>query len=304
MKKTILITGASGMLAKHLSRELEREYSIRYLTRKVTKINEYLWDLDQNYIDPKALIGVHTIIHLAGSSIATNRWTDKRKKDIISSRVDSAKLILHELKKLNINIDSFISASAIGYYGSNTTEKVLDEKSPKGNDFLSDVCFKWESAAEAFKSNDAATRVAIVRIGIILDKNNGALQKIIKPIKYGLGSVIGNGNQYMPWVHINDLVRLFKFILDDMTIDGTFNAVSPDHITNRELTKTIARRLKKRIFLPKIPEFIIRLIFGEMSTILLNGSKVSSRKISDAGFSFEYDEINSTLKNLIEDTAV
>ena len=194
----------------------------------------------------------------------------------------------------------FISASAIGYYSSNTTEKVLDEKAPKGDGFLSDVCFNWESAAEAFKSNSVASRIAIVRMGIILAKNNSALQKIMRPIKYGLGSSLGNGKQYIRWIHINDLVRLFKFFLDDKTIHGTFNAVSSNYITNRELTKTIAKRLKRPIFLPSIPKFIIKLIFGEMSTILLTGSKISSKKISDAGFRFGHGKINSALNNLIE----
>ena len=153
MKEVVLITGAKGMLAKKLAKHLEKDYSIRFLTRHKTRSNEYVWDLNSNYIDTNALTGVHHIIHLAGASIATNRWTNKRKKNILTSRVNSAELLLQELKKLNVVIESFISASAIGYYGFNTTEKVLDEKAPKGNDFLSDVCFKWESAAEAFKSN-------------------------------------------------------------------------------------------------------------------------------------------------------
>lgn len=300
MKQVVLITGANGMLAKNLAKHLEKDYSIRFLTRHKTRNNEYVWDINANYIDPNALIGVHSIIHLAGTPIATKRWTNKRKKNIISSRVNSAELILQELKKLNINIDSFISASAIGYYSSNTTEKILDEKATKGDGFLSDVCFKWENAAEAFKSNSVASRITIARMGIILAKNNGALHKIMRPIKYGLGSSLGNGNQYIPWIHINDLVRLFKFFLDDKTIHGTFNAVSSNYVTNSELTKIIAKKLKRPIFLPNIPKFIIKLIFGEMSTVLLTGSKISSQKISDAGFRFGHDTINSALNNLIE----
>jgi uncharacterized protein (TIGR01777 family) len=304
MKQVVLITGAKGMLAKNLAKHLEKDYSIRFLTRNKTRSNEYVWDINSNYIDPNALIGVHHIIHLAGTPIATKRWTNKRKKNILTSRVNSAELILQKLKKLNINIDSFISASAIGYYGSITTEKILDENAPKGNDFLSDVCFEWENAAKAFKSKGVANRIAIIRLGIILAKNDGALPKIMKPIKYGFGSSLGNGNQYMPWIHIHDLVRLFKFILDDKTIHGTFNAVSSNYITNNVLTKIIAKKLKRPIILPNIPKFMIKLIFGEMSTILLSGSKISSQKISDAGFRFEYDNINSALNNLMEDTTV
>jgi len=304
MKQVVLITGAKGMLSKSLAKHLEKDYTIRFLTRNKTRSNEYVWDINSNYIDPNALIGVHHIIHLAGTPIATKRWTKKRKKNILTSRVNSAELILRELKKLSINISSFISASAIGYYGSDTTEIILDENAPKGNDFLSDVCFQWERAAEAFKSNSVSNRVVIIRIGIILAKNNGALHKIMRPIKYCLGSGLGNGNQYTPWIHINDLVRLFKFVLDDRTIQGTFNGVSSNHITNNELTKAIAKRLKRPIILPNIPKSMIKLLFGDRSTILLNGSKISSQKISDAGFRFEYDKINSALNYLIEDPKV
>jgi len=210
MKQVVLITGANGMLAKQLAKQLESDYSIRFLTRKKTRSNEYLWDLNNNYIDTNALIGVHCIIHLAGASVTTKRWTKKRKQTIISSRVESANLILKELKKHQISIEAFISASATGYYGTTTTDTIFNETKTKGDDFLSDVCDRWENAAFEFKINGIVNRVVIIRIGIILAKNNGALKKIIQPIKYGLGSGIGSGNQYMPWIHIVDLVRIFQ----------------------------------------------------------------------------------------------
>ena len=300
MKKTILITGASGMLSKHLTKQLEREYSIRYLTRKVTKNNEYLWDLNKNYIDPNALKDVHTIIHLAGSAIADRRWTKKRKQIILSSRVDSAHLILDELKNNGITIDSFISASAIGYYGTKTTNIIYNEESEKGNDFLSNVCYKWEDAANKLKSSNVANKIAIVRIGIILSNSGGALKKIIRPIKYGFGSGLGTGNQYMPWIHIQDLCSLFNFLIKNKHISGTFNAVSPEHITNIELTRKIGKVLSRPIFLPNIPKFIIQALYGEMSLILLEGSRVSSDKIVEQGFSFNYGNLNNALINLLQ----
>ena len=300
MKQVVLITGANGMLAKRLAKQLEGEYSVRFLTRKKIRSNEYLWDLNNNYIDPNALIGVNTIIHLAGSSIANKRWTKKRKQIILSSRVDSAQLILKELKKHQISIETFISASAIGYYGTKTTDDIFNEKSPKGKDFLSDICDKWENAAYDFKSNGIASRIAIVRIGIILAKNDGALKKIMQPIKYGVGAGIGTGNQYMPWIHIHDLVRIFKLILDDKSITGTFNAVAPEHITNMELTKAIAEITNKPLLLPKIPKFIIQGLFGEMSTMLLEGNKISSEKILNTGFRFKYEKLNDALKSLLK----
>jgi len=301
MRKNILITGANGMLAKHLSKQLEDEYSIRFLTRKITQSNEYLWDINNNFIDPNALKGVHVIIHLAGSSVAENKWTKKRKQIILSSRIDSAHLILEELKKNKVTIDLFVSASAIGYYGTTTTtDEIFTEESQRGNDFLSNVCGKWEDVTHAFKSSKVANRIAIVRIGIILAKNDGALKKITEPIKYGLGIGIGTGKQYMPWIHIQDLCSIFNFIITNEHLNGIFNAVSPEHITNIELTKRIGKVLNRPILLPNIPKFIIQNLFGEKSIILLNGSRVSSDKITRSGFNFKFGDVNYALNNLLK----
>lgn len=300
MKQIILITGANGMLAKNLAKQLDNKYAIRFLTRKVTKGNDYLWDVKNKYIDPKALIGVNYIIHLAGASIADKRWSKKRKRTIISSRIDSGLLILEELKKHQITIEKFISASAIGYYGATTSNSIFNEDSPKGNDFLSDVCSKWENTAQLFKTENVAAKVSVVRIGIVLSKDGGALKKIVQPIKYGFGSGIGNGNQYMPWIHIQDLCHIFKFMVENDHVSGTFNAVSPEHITNIGFTKKIANLLDKKIFLPNIPRFIMKVLFGEMSILLLEGSRVSSEKIMRSGFKFEYENLDKTLNNILK----
>jgi len=300
MKQIVLITGANGMLAKHLAEQLENDYSIRFLSRKVTHENEYLWDNNTKYIDPKALIGVSYIIHLAGASIANKRWSKKRKETIISSRVDSAHLILEELKRNKITIDAFISASAIGYYGTTTTNTVFNEQSPSGNDYLSTVCTKWEKAAHLFKSENVATSVSVVRIGVILSKNGGALTKIVQSIKSGLGSGLGKGTQYIPWIHIQDLCEIFKFILEHKPMSGTFNAVSPEHTTNIELTREIAKSLDRKIILPNIPRFIIKGLFGEMAVILLEGSRVSADKIKKSGFKFEYENLGKALSSILK----
>ena len=299
MKQVVLITGANGMLAKQLAKKLENNYSIRFLTRTKTRSNEYLWDVNKNYIDPNALIGVQSIIHLAGASIIEKRWTKKRKQLILSSRIDSAKLILRALEKHQIKIETFISASAIGYYGAKTKAIVYSEKSQKGNDFLSDVCDQWEHAAFDFKSNGIANRIAIVRIGIILAKS-GALNKIMKPIRFGLGSGLGTGNQYMPWIHVDDLVSIFEFILVNKRISGIFNAVSPQSVSNIALTKAIAQITNRPLLMPNIPKFIIQGLFGEMSSIFLEGSKISSQKIINTGFRFKYENINYALRSLIK----
>jgi len=300
MKKVVLITGAGGMLAGYLAKQLSPEYSVRYLTRKVTRDNEYLWDLKNKYIDPKGLTGVNYIIHLAGSSVAEKRWSKRRKQNILSSRVDSGILILEELKKRKITIDAFISASATGYYGTTTSDAIFNEESPQGNDFLSFVCSKWEDTARLFKSEKVATRVSVLRCGIIFSKKGGALKQIVKPVKYGFGSGIGKGHQYIPWIHIQDLCNIFKFLMENKNISGTFNAVSSEHITNKELVKKIAKILNRKIILPDIPGFIIKGLLGERAVMLLEGSRVSSDKIIKSGFKFGYNDLDKALNNILK----
>ena len=246
------------MLAKQMAKSLEGDYSIRFLTRKVAQPNDFLWDLENKTIDPNALKDVHTVVHLAGSSIADKRWTRKRKALILSSRVDSARLILEECKKNDITLEAFVSASAVGYYGTSNTDTIYTEENESGSDFLSTVCKEWENAAYAFELSGVAKRVAVLRIGVILSKNSGALQKIVRPIKSRIGSAIGTGMQYMPWIHINDLSRLFNFVIVNKELSGNFNAVAPEHVTNNELTKRIAKVLHRKLILPNVPGLVIR----------------------------------------------
>lgn len=296
-KKVVLITGANGMLARGLAKELREEYAVRFLTRRKKRDNEFLWDVNKKYIEPGALLGVDKIVHLAGASIADKRWTKKRKKLIMDSRVKSANLILSELKKQKLSVDSFVSASAVGYYGTRREDVLWDEESSKGSGFLSDVCELWEASARCFET--VANRVVRIRIGVVLAKEGGALGKIMQPIRYGLGASIGSGKQYMPWVHINDLVRVFKWALDEDTVEGAFNAVSPEHVTNTMLTKKIAKCLEKPLFLPHVPEFVLKAVLGEMASMLLEGNRVSSEKLLNRGFRFEHERIEETLRDLL-----
>lgn len=298
MKEVVLITGANGMIAKHLSKYLENDYNIKFLTRKKKKENDYEWNIETEYIDIEALKGVDHIIHLAGAGIADRRWSKKRKKIIYSSRVNSAKLILNILIKNNLKITSFISSSAIGYYGSVTSKNIFTEKNNKGNDFLSDVCYDWEDVAFEFKKNNVVKKIVVLRFGIVLDKNGGALKKMIIPIKYYIGAVLGKGNQYMPWIHIDDITNMIIYAIKTSELQGVYNAVAPEHITNKEFTLTLAKQLKKPIFLPNISSFIIKLIFGNSSVLLLKGSRISSKKIIKKGFKFKYNNLKYALQNL------
>ncbi len=299
MKAVVLITGANGMVAKHLSKILENDYEIRFLTRKKSNENEFEWNIEKGFVDLKALVGVKHIIHLAGTGIVDKRWTTKQKKAIVSSRVDSAKLIFNTLKKQQIKIESFISSSAIGFYGTKTTSIIYDENSEKGNDFLSDVCHLWENIAQQFETENIANRAIIFRTGIILSKNGGALQKMIFPIKYFIGSILGSGNQYMPWIHIEDLCQMIQYALQHH-LKGIYNAVASEHINNKDFTLSLAKRMNRKIWFFNIPKFIIRFVFGKASVLLLEGSRVSSKKIREQGFKFKYDNLNLALDNLID----
>ncbi|MEG0925211.1 TIGR01777 family oxidoreductase [Chryseobacterium sp.] len=300
MKEIVLITGASGMIAKELVKKIGNEYDIRLLTRKKVHSNEYEWDLKKGTIDDSALDNVSHIIHLAGANISEKRWTAERKKELISSRIDSAELLLNTLKKKNIRLKSFISASGINYYGTETTEKIYTEQDPAGNDFLSEVVVLWEKAAEQFKEQDIAERVVKIRTAVVLSEKEGALKKMVPPIKSYIGSPLGSGKQYMPWIHIEDICSIYELALKNSGIYGAYNAVSPQHATNTDLTKKIAEVLNKPLWMPNVPGFMLKLIFGELAIAILEGSRASSQKIQNAGFQFKFPDLKNALTDLLK----
>lgn len=300
MKEVVLITGASGMIAKELAKKIDKEYEIRFLTRKKKYDNEYEWDIRKGNIDEAALENVSHIIHLAGANISEKRWTPERKRELISSRVDSAELLQTALRKNKIKLKSFISASGINFYGTETSEKLYTESDPPGNDFLSEVVVLWERAADDFKEKNLAERVVKIRTAVVLSEKDGALNKMIPPIQYYIGSPLGSGKQYMPWIHLEDICSIYEFALKNSTMEGAYNAVSPQHTTNKDLTKKIAKVLGKPLFMPNVPGFVLKLIFGELATAILEGSRASSQKILDAGFHFKFPDLNEALKNLLK----
>ncbi|PQA92012.1 TIGR01777 family protein [Chryseobacterium shigense] len=299
MKEIVLITGGGGMIARTLSKKIEKEYTVRFLTRKKKHENDFEWDLKKGTMDESALENVSHIIHLAGANISEKRWTDERKKELISSRVDSAELLLKTLRKKNIKLKSFISASGINYYGTVTTDKIYTEQDPPGNDFLSEVVVVWEKAADEFKEQNLAERVVKVRTAVVLSKEDGALKKMLPTIQYGIGSPLGSGKQYMPWIHIEDICSIYASALKNTHMDGAYNAVSPQHTTNENLTKKMAEVLKKPLFMPNVPSFVLKLIFGELADALLEGSRASAQKITDTGFQFQFPDLKKALENLL-----
>lgn len=300
MKDIILITGAGGLIARELAKRLEKNYTVRFLTRKKKHDNEFEWNIKEKTIDDKAFEGVSHIIHLAGANISEKRWTDERKKELISSRVDSADLIAKTLQEKKIKLKSFISASGINYYGTKTTDTIFTENDGPGNDFLSEVVVLWERAADEFKEQNLAERVVKIRTSVVLSEKDGALKKMLPTIEMGIGSPLGSGKQYMPWVHIDDICSIYEFALKNDTMNGAYNAVSPQHTTNENLTKKIAEVLKKPLFMPNVPGFVLKLIFGELADALLEGSRASAEKIQKAGFQFTFPDLKNALENLLK----
>ena len=267
----VLITGGTGLVGTHLSRKLqEMGYEVAILSR--TKRNEnnlhtYIWDYNKNEIDKDAINTSDYIIHLAGVNLGERRWTSKRKQLIFDSRIKSAELIYNNIDKENNRLIAFITASAIGYYGAITSDKVLSEKEPPADDFLGQICKKWEQVADRF--TDIGIRAVKIRTGVVLAKQGGALSKIIIPIKMGIGSVIGDGNQYLPWIHIDDLCSIYFKAIEDTKMIGAYNAVAPEHITNKQFMETIARNMDKSFWFPKIPPAFIKVILSKTSEMIV-----------------------------------
>lgn len=297
-KDVVLITGANGLVAKHLAQKLRNEFEIRLLTRKKSAENEFEWNVTQKKIDDRAFENVKHIIHLAGAGIADKRWSAQRKKEIISSRVDSAKLLLEATKRNQIQLKTYISASGVGAYGQVTTDEIFTEKSPFGNDFLAEVVNLWEQSADEFQKESLAQRVVKLRFGMVLSEK-GALEKMKLPIQLYVGSNLGSGKQIVPWIHIDDLVNMIEFSIKNSQINGVYNAVSPTFSTHDDLMRTLAKTMKKPFFMPNVPTFMMKLIMGESAVLVLEGSRVSADKIQQAGFEFQYEDLEKALKSLV-----
>ncbi len=297
----VLITGGSGLIGKVLTQFLkDAGHDVAILTRKVNpklKVKQYQWDPRVHEIDSEALFNVDCIIHLAGANIAEKRWTKKRWEEMYSSRVASAEFLFEKVKEDQIPLKSFISSSAIGWYGADTSEQVFTEEAACADDILGDLSLAWEAAADSF--SDIGCSVSKVRTGIVLTNGGGALPKMMKPILFGMGSPIGSGMQYMPWIHMDDLCAIYKQLLEQKLPAGVYNGVSPEHVTNKDLTRLLAKVLQRPLWLPNVPSFVLSLIFGKMAVILLNGSRVSADKLIEKGFQFKYPKTLAALEDVL-----
>ena len=301
--ETVLIAGGSGTVGKHLSKMLlEKGYEVAWLSRKrieVADIKIHLWNVENKFIEDEAILSADYIINLSGTNIGEKRWSSKRKNKILNSRVESTKLLFEKVKKLNKNLDAFITSSAVGYYGMTTSNNIFNEDDRPATDFLGEVCNKWENESKLFE--ELGIRTVQVRTGVVLNRGAGALSKMMLPIKMFVGSPLGSGKQYVPWIHIEDLCNIFIKSLEDSSMTGAYNAVVPESITNSSFTKILAQQLNKPLFMPNVPSFVLTILLGEMSKLVLEGSRVSSEKIQNSGYRFLYPDLLSALNQLFSD---
>jgi len=299
MSKHILLTGGTGLIGKHLTHLLlDQGYTVSHLSRsrgKDVRVKTYLWDIPKGKIDEACIEGVDIIVHLAGTSVAGKRWTADRKKDILESRTKSIALLYDLLKKKKHNVQAVVSASGTGYYGDRGNE-LLTEDSTAGNDFLAEVSKEWEE--EVDKGAELGLRIVKFRTGVVLDKKGGALPQLATPVKWGIGSPIGNGGQWVPWIHWHDVVKLYFYAIMHNKLQGVYNMVAPAPITNKQFVQAVAKQLHRPLWAPNVPAFMIKLLFGEMSTLILASTKVSAQKVIDHGFKFDFPVIEDALKEI------
>lgn len=297
--KKILITGASGLIGSKLIRSLqEKGHHVSVLSRspeKIKGVKAFHWDVENKQVDKNAFTGIDTIINLAGAGIAEKRWTNSRKQLIVDSRVESVKLLYHAISESKAPVTTFISASAVGFYGDRADE-ILTENSSNGSGFLAECCQKWEEAIEEGAQLDI--RIVKLRIGLVLARQGGALQEMARTVNFFLGAALGSGKQWMPWIHLTDLISIFEAAVDNSEYRGTYNACSSLPVTNSEFTRILARVLFRPVWPINVPEFVLKTILGELSTVILNSNRTSSQKLVNMGFKFRYPGLKDALKEI------
>lgn len=296
----VLITGGSGLVGSHLTKLLLAEgFAVRHLSRSAkpdTSAPAFEWDIRKGFIDPRALENVEHIIHLSGAGIADERWTEERMRVLYSSRVDAAALLHREMEKTDAWPKSFISASGINYYGAITSEHIFTEADPPAKDTIGKLTQAWEAAADAWSTH---CRVVKLRTSVVLASEGGALTKLATPARWGLSAPLGSGKQWMPWVHIDDLVRAYVHAIQHTNMQGSYNVAAPEDVTNRDVMRELAHVHRKPFFVPNVPGFAIRAILGGSANLILEGSRASSAKLVSTGFEFRHPELREALEGLL-----
>lgn len=299
MKKHILITGATGMVGKDLLKALINEgHTISVLSRKRIKlagVKVHLWDVYRQKIDTGYLEGVDTIVHLAGENIATKKWTRERKEQLIDSRVRSTELLYKTIRETPNQVKNMISASAVGYYG-DCGDEILTENHENGYGFLAECCEQWEKAVD--QGEQLGLRIVKIRTGFILKHNEGGLAAMDKPIRFFVGAPLGNGQQWVPWIHYQDITKIYQEAISNPNMRGAYNACAPYPVSNQTLTKSIADVLNRPVWPVKVPETVLATILGEMSSVALMSTNTSAQKLLDAGYIFNYTQLDHAIKDI------
>jgi uncharacterized protein (TIGR01777 family) len=296
----ILISGASGLVGTNLIPTLTaKNHDVYKLVRKAPQsADEIQWDSETGFSESEKakLENFDAVIHLAGDNVASENWSQKKKKSIRDSRVVGTKVLVDALKDLQHPPKHFISASAVGFYGDGKDE-ILTEESDQGAGFLPEVCAEWEAEA---KKAESFARVVCMRIGVVLAKDGGALEKMLTPFKFGIGGTVGSGKQWMSWIALDDIVSIINFFLENENLKGSFNLTAPNPATNQEFTKALGHAISRPTVLP-IPEFAIKLMFGEMGeTLLLTGARVLPKRLEEAGYKFQFTNLDEAIKSVLD----
>jgi uncharacterized protein (TIGR01777 family) len=297
----ILISGASGLVGTHLVPFLlDNDHDVYSLVRQNPQNErEIYWNSEQGFVESELLKleNMDAVVHLAGAGIADERWSKERKRIIRESRTVGTKVLVDSLQNLQNPPKTFVSASAIGYYG-NRGDEVLTEESAPGNDFLSNVCVEWEAAAQ--KARTFASRVVNLRIGIVLTPAGGALKEMLRPFKMGVGGRVGSGKQFVSWIEINDLIRVIEFTIVNENLQNAVNATAPNPVRNVQFAEVLGHVLHRPAVVAT-PEFAVRLMFGELADALLfSSAKVVPTKLQAANFKFEFEHIEDALQHLLQ----
>lgn len=310
---TILISGGTGLIGTSLTKLLlGRGHKVIVLTRNLKsaidkqaadeRLTFARWNAEEQSIDKGAVEKADYIVHLAGAGIADKRWTNKRKKEIIQSRIQSSGLLIKALKEIPNHVGAVVSASAIGWYGpdnpSSRRSHGFIESDPPDKSFLSETCRWWEESIQPV--TDLGKRLVKLRLGIVLANDGGAFAEFKKPMQFGIASILAGGKQMVSWIHIDDICRLFLFAIENEKVEGVYNAVAPQPVTNKELILHLAQRMRGKSFIPvHVPSWVLKMMLGEMSIEVLKSATVSAKKIQQAGFQFLYPQISAALNDLI-----
>jgi uncharacterized protein len=305
--QTVLITGGTGLIGKALSKMLiTNGYKVIILSRRPGAEQQNLrfatWDINKGIVDESAISDADYIVHLAGAGVADKKWTEKRKKEIVDSRVKSGELLVNTLARIPNKVKAFISASGVGWYGEdpqipNPSPFTEDQQYDKS--FLGETCYLWEHSLEPL--NKTQIRLVKLRTGIVLSNDGGAFAEFRKPVRFGIAGILGHGRQVISWIHIDDICRQYLFAIENKMVSGVYNSVAPHPVSNKELTLTLARKSKGNFYIPiNVPNFVLKIMLGSRTVEILKSTTVSTAKMHRLGFTFLYPSIEAAITQLLQ----